>query len=72
MATFVTDGLHASGIGGPIDEPRGMRLPVLRETRMPAVVVEVGPFDELAASASSVSDVLVRAVARWVVAPVRN
>src|SRR4051794_37622635 len=32
---------------GPTEPTRGMRLPVLRETRMPAVVVECGPPEGL-------------------------
>jgi N-acetylmuramoyl-L-alanine amidase len=46
--------------------PVGMRLPVLRETRMPAVLVELAPrADEVPTMAAAIG----RALARWVVAP---
>ncbi len=44
----------------------GMRLPVLRETRMPAVLCELGPVDEVVVRASALASGLTRCVATWV------
>ncbi len=48
----------------------GMRLPILRETRMPAVVCELGPVGALVQSAPAVVAALCRAVSRWVSVPI--
>jgi N-acetylmuramoyl-L-alanine amidase len=52
----------------PLGPPQGMRQPVLRETKMPAVLVALPPgrLDYSPAVASGIA----RALARWVVAPV--
>jgi N-acetylmuramoyl-L-alanine amidase len=50
--------------------PMGMRLPVLRETRMPAVVVELGPPTMLDGVIPLVAGAIARALAYWVAAPV--
>ena len=47
----------------------GMRLPVLRETRMPAVVCSVGPVQRIVDAAPMVSDVVVAALAAWAASP---
>jgi N-acetylmuramoyl-L-alanine amidase len=44
----------------------GMRLPVLRETRMPAVQCELGPADEVVVRASEVAAALAAAVSDWI------
>jgi N-acetylmuramoyl-L-alanine amidase len=44
----------------------GMRLPVLRETRMPAVLCEVGPVDEVMVHAVEVATAVAGAVAAWI------
>jgi N-acetylmuramoyl-L-alanine amidase len=49
--------------------PAGMRLPVLRETRMPAVVIELGPAHHAADHTPAVAGAVARALARWVTAP---
>jgi N-acetylmuramoyl-L-alanine amidase len=53
----------------PLGEPQGMRLPVLRETSMPAVLLALRPrrvdLDHSPAVAAGIS----RALARWVIAP---
>lgn len=51
-------------------ELRGMRLPVLRETRMPAVLCTLGPVREVVDSASEITDGVVAAVGSWVSSPV--
>lgn len=45
---------------------RGMRLPVLRETRMPAVLCDLGPAHEVAQQAPALAAALAEAVTRWV------
>ncbi|MGD0320267.1 MAG: peptidoglycan-binding protein [Acidimicrobiales bacterium] len=48
----------------------GMSLPVLRETRMPAVICEVGPPATVVTRAQSLASSLVDALAAWVATPV--
>lgn len=50
----------------------GMRLPVLRETRMPAVYCRVGPADEVVARTAALAQALADAVAAWVSTPVSD
>jgi len=45
---------------------RGMRLPVLRETKMPAVVCELGPVDEVVVQSADLAAALTRGIAAWV------
>jgi N-acetylmuramoyl-L-alanine amidase len=47
----------------------GMRLPVLRETRMTAVVCSLGPVKRVTDAAAAVAGAVVEAVAAWSVAP---
>ena len=47
----------------------GMRLPVLRETRMPAVLCSVGPVRSVVDRTNLLTDALTRAVAAWSEAP---
>ncbi len=47
----------------------GMRLPVLRETRMPAVLCSLGPVRDIVDAADAVTDALVDAVRAWSAAP---
>lgn len=51
-------------------EVSGMRLTVLRETRMPAVVCELGPPELVVGGAARVIQVLAEALSAWVAAPV--
>ncbi|HRB05525.1 MAG TPA: peptidoglycan-binding protein [Ilumatobacteraceae bacterium] len=46
-------------------EVRGMRLPVLRETRMPAVLCSLGPVRAAVDAADAVTDAVVEAVSTW-------
>lgn len=50
----------------PPVSPSGMRLPVLRETRMPAVLCELGPVQLVTDHARDVSSALTEAVVGWV------
>lgn len=63
VAELLAEALHG-------DEPRGMRLPVLRETRMPAVVVEIGPPAAVVSGAPGLVEAVVEAVERWRRSPV--
>ena len=47
----------------------GMRLPVLRETRMTAVVCSLGPVQRVVDAAPAISDAVVTALAAWAAAP---
>jgi N-acetylmuramoyl-L-alanine amidase len=49
--------------------PRGMRLPVLRETRMPAVLCELGPVRSVLDHAPVISGALGDALVEWAMAP---
>lgn len=61
---------HVGATGFPELEPLGMRLPVLRETRMPAVVVELGPVRAVVERAGPLADALAAAIRAWVAVPV--
>jgi len=49
--------------------PRGMRLPVLRETRMPAVHCAVGPVNAVVARSPQLATAILAAVETWVTTP---
>jgi N-acetylmuramoyl-L-alanine amidase len=46
-------------------EPEGMSFPVLRETRMPAVVCEMGPASLVVERTQAVASALVQSLAEW-------
>jgi N-acetylmuramoyl-L-alanine amidase len=48
-----------------VPEVRGMRLPVLRETRMPAVLCSLGPVRAAVDATDAVTDAVVTAVTAW-------
>lgn len=50
-------------------ELHGMRLPVLRETRMPAVLCSLGPVRDVVDESAAVADAVVDAVSAWSVTP---
>jgi N-acetylmuramoyl-L-alanine amidase len=68
LAQLLCDGL-AVQLGMTVDAPHGMRLAVLRETRMPAVLCELGPVREVVRSAPKVVGAIGVAVNCWVEAP---
>lgn len=49
---------------------RGMAIPVLKETRMPAVVCELGPQSCVVAHTAELADALGEVLAAWAAAPV--
>ncbi len=58
---------------GPLAPPpvsEGMRLPVLRETRMPAVLCDLGPPSAVVAATATIADAISRAINRWLGEPV--
>lgn len=67
LATFLSDAL--TPVCGPT-EACGMRLPVLRETRMPAVAVQVGSADLLVRRTPELSTAIHRSLGRWTDTPV--
>jgi N-acetylmuramoyl-L-alanine amidase len=86
-ASFATAGFESAGgrrlaelcadalVGtlGPVPTPVvGMRLPVLRETRMPAVLCRLGPPDLVVAHTGHLARQLARAVHAWVTEPVAD
>jgi N-acetylmuramoyl-L-alanine amidase len=50
---------------GPRRDSQGMRLPILRETRMPAVLCEVGPPSQVVVETPLLAAAFTRALARW-------
>jgi N-acetylmuramoyl-L-alanine amidase len=63
LATCLTTELQAVGL--PIGEPVGMRLPVLRETRMPAVLVSIAPVRAAVDMAHELGAAGLRALESW-------
>ena len=60
----------AAGTDWVVDEPAGMRLRLLRDTRMPAIVVELGPPALAVEHAARVAAAIADAVTRWATEPV--
>jgi N-acetylmuramoyl-L-alanine amidase len=56
--------------GLALDSPTGMRLTALRETRMPAVLCELGPSEVVVSAGGQICRELARAVEEWAGAPV--
>ena len=67
LADLLAAELEAVGFDRPVT--LGQRLPVLRETRMPAVVVRIGPTAALVERTALVADVITSAVTRWFTSP---
>ena len=61
--------LAAVALGIAPDGVQGMSLPVLRETRMPAVICELGPPAMVVAHAGELADAIVEALTLWAVTP---
>jgi N-acetylmuramoyl-L-alanine amidase len=56
-------------LGIPDKGAHGMRLPILRETRMPAVVIELGPPAVVVERSTQVASAIREALSCWVSAP---
>lgn len=87
VAFYQTDGFQSAGgasmagvlvdalplLGGLVPGTAvGLRLPVLRETRMPAVVCLLGPTPTIVERSAAVAGAVAVAVRRWVDAPVEG
>jgi N-acetylmuramoyl-L-alanine amidase len=69
LAELVCQAL-AAGTDWVVGEPAGMRLRLLRDTRMPAVVVEVGPPTLAVEHGPRLAAAIADAVSRWATEPV--
>ena len=69
LALQLVDSLGATGVLGAVTVA-GMRLPVLRETRMTAVVCSLGPIQRVTDSAGVVADAIVTALGAWALSPI--
>jgi N-acetylmuramoyl-L-alanine amidase len=67
LATSVTTALVAAGL--EVDASCGMRLPILRETRMPAVLCLLAPIRDTVDAAAALADALASAVREWAETP---
>lgn len=54
-----------AALGVPDHNARGMSLPLLRETRMPAVIVEIGPAAAVVERGPSLADALAASLVTW-------
>jgi N-acetylmuramoyl-L-alanine amidase len=68
LAELIQEGL-ASTLALPDEGSRGMSLPVLRETRMPAVICEVGPATVVVEQSATIARTIADALAEWVDTP---
>jgi N-acetylmuramoyl-L-alanine amidase len=59
-------GTLTTSLGLPDDGSRGMSLPVLRETRMPAVICEISPATVVVEQAATIARAVVDALLEWV------
>ncbi|HYA69271.1 MAG TPA: peptidoglycan-binding protein [Acidimicrobiales bacterium] len=68
LAELLQDAV-ARALGVPGDGAIGMSLPVLRETRMPAVICEVGPANTVVQQVRQVGEAVVEALSAWALTP---
>ena len=55
----------AALVDATTEEPAGMRLPILRETRMPAVLCEVAPLHTTATAVPALASTFVASITAW-------
>jgi len=67
LAEIMTPTLIGVGLTGA--PARGMRLPTLRESRMPAVMVHIGPTSEAVTNATAITTACTEAIGAWIKAP---
>lgn len=85
VAYYATEGFRSEGgaalagqicralreeAGMEVETPSGLRLPVLRETRMPAVLCLLGPASTVVERSAAVIDALATAVQAWFAGPI--
>ena len=63
LAFSVSTALRTAGLD--VGEPCGMRLPILRETRMPAVLCLLAPVRTAVDAAAGIGDAVASAVQQW-------
>jgi N-acetylmuramoyl-L-alanine amidase len=63
LAEQVADRLRAAG--GPVPQVSGLRLPILRETRMPAVLCVIGPPRTAGDRAPALAEAITSALDAW-------
>lgn len=63
LSRCLTDALADAGIA--MDEPVGMRLPVLRETKMPAVLSTIAPVRPAVDAATAIAQAVVSSLESW-------
>jgi len=68
LAERIAAAFRVTGALPPV-QSHGMRLPVLRETRMTAVVCSLGPVQRVVDAAPQVGEAVVAALAAWVASP---
>lgn len=71
LATAITNELRATMPSLSVSAV-GMRLPVLRETRMPAVLCSLGPFHDIVDHAPEVAGAITRAFQAWQALPIAD
>ena len=59
-------GTLSASLGLPDEGSRGMSIPLLRETRMPAVICEISPATVVVEQAAAIARAIVDALAEWV------
>ena len=67
LAELLTAELASAGF--EVAEPRGMRLPTLRETRMPAVVTHLGPPTSAVTGAGAITAACATGLTTWIREP---
>lgn len=70
LAEVALEALRGTDLEHVATGPLGMRLPILRETRMPAVLCEVGPPSGVVAATTQLAGALGAAVERWASEPI--
>lgn len=68
LACRLSESLDTAGVLDPA-RTAGMRLPVLRETRMTAVVCSLGPVQRVTDAAAAITDAVVVAMVAWIESP---
>jgi N-acetylmuramoyl-L-alanine amidase len=72
LADLIHEQLETIAVLTLVPEAHGMRLPVLRETRMPAVSCELGPADEVVPVTAEITRAIADAVRAWIDEPVNR
>ena len=70
LATRIAE--HLGAIVGDDLELLGMRLPVLRETRMPAVLCSLGPVRDVVDATDLITAAMVSALESWAASPITS